>query len=145
VARRENLARAIIDHEGDGLTDTINGEKRFFPYDDSDEELNDVVGRRGDLEEDCSIAWEENLTVNGISLQVAKKILNERIDEIENFLRQEFTFWHQIEKPRQNVLIEMVYHMGYGNFMQFKNMINALQDGDYEEATEQILDSKAGR
>lgn len=145
MGRRENLAKAIMDHEGDGPTKTINGEKRFFPYDDSDDELNDIVGREGDLEGDCSIAWGENLSVNGISLQVAKKILNERIETIENALRNEFTFWHNLSEPRQNVLIEMTYHMGYGDLLTFKNMILALQNGDYDTAADEIMDSEYGR
>jgi lysozyme len=143
--RRENLYQAILDHEGTGPTKEVNGETRYLPYDDSDDVLDDVVGREGDLVGDCTIGPGLNLTVNGIDKQTAFRMMKKHIEKRENVLRNEFTFWPHLSRARQNVLLEMVYNLGYGDFIDFVNFFDALREGDFERAADEILDSDAAR
>ena len=46
---------------------------------------------------------------------------------------------------RQDVLVDMSFNLGRPRFSKFKQMIKAVQDGDFDEAGIQILDSKAAR
>lgn len=143
--RRENLYHAIMDHEGTGPTKEVNGEERYLPYDDADEELDDVVGMEGQLEGHCTIGPGLNLTVNGIDKKTAFRLIKEYIKKRENLLRNEFTFWPKLSRARQNVLLEMVYHLGYGDFLDFVNFFEDLRKGDYDQAAKEILDSRAAR
>lgn len=137
--RRPNLIHSIQRHEG-----TVKEDGRHKPYDDSDEELNDVIGKRGDIEGHCTIGYGRNLTVSGISEQEAARLLKNDIATLEQTLQQEFTFWPKLNQPRQNVLIELAYHLGYGDLLTFENMIAALQDSEYEKAATEILVSQYG-
>ena len=44
-----------------------------------------------------------------------------------------------------SVVVEMVSQMGFDGVSQFKNFISALQDGDYQKAAQEMLDSKWGK
>ena len=46
---------------------------------------------------------------------------------------------------RQDVLVDMSFNLGKNRFSKFKDMIGAVQEGDFDEAGVQILDSKAAR
>ena len=46
---------------------------------------------------------------------------------------------------RQDVLIDMSFNLGRPRLSKFKNMIAAVQAGDFDEAAAEILDSKAAR
>lgn len=142
--RRPNLIESIKEQEGTGPTDHRNGDLVFLPYDDSDDELNDIVGKEGDLEGHVSIAWGRNLTVNGVRESEAELMLKNDLDDIENFCRQMYEFWPDLSRCRQNVLMEMVYHMGPGDFMKFEKMIGALQKGDMDTAADELVDSDYG-
>ena len=46
---------------------------------------------------------------------------------------------------RQDVLVDMSFNLGRPRFKKFQQMIDAVQDGDFDEAAAQILDSNAAR
>ena len=46
---------------------------------------------------------------------------------------------------RQDVLVDMSFNLGRPRFSKFKQMIDAVQEGDFDEAADQILDSNAAR
>ena len=50
-----------------------------------------------------------------------------------------------LTSERQDVLVDMSYNLGRPRFSKFKNLIGAVQAGDYNKAAEEILDSKAAR
>ena len=50
-----------------------------------------------------------------------------------------------LDETRQDVLIDMSFNLGRPRFSKFKKMIAAVQSGDFDEAANQILDSKAAR
>ncbi len=47
-----------------------------------------------------------------------------------------------LNKIRREVLIEMVYNLGFSGVMKFKKMWAAIEVNDFEEAAIQMLDSK---
>jgi len=47
--------------------------------------------------------------------------------------------------PRQAVIQSMAFNMGYDRLAGFRQMINAIENEDYNEAQQQILDSKMAR
>ena len=51
----------------------------------------------------------------------------------------------KLTDARQDVLIDMSFNLGRPRFSKFAKMIKAIQDGDFDEAANQILDSKAAR
>lgn len=51
--------------------------------------------------------------------------------------------WYFIQDDvRKGVLIELAFSMGLPHLLEFKEMITALSTKDYQEATNQLLDSK---
>ena len=50
-----------------------------------------------------------------------------------------------LSSERQDVLVDMSYNLGRPRFKLFKKMLDAVQAGDFDEASAQILDSNAAR
>ena len=72
----------------------------------------------------------------------ARALLTNRLKDIDKRLNREFEFYKLIDETRQGVLIEMAYQLGWSGLMDFKKMIKALQEQDYEKASIEMLDSK---
>ena len=51
----------------------------------------------------------------------------------------------KLNHVRENVLINMLFHLGLSKFLGFKKMLTAIENSDFEEVALQILDSKAAR
>lgn len=56
-----------------------------------------------------------------------------------------FRFYSALDAVRQEIIIEMVFQMGRGRVAKFKRMVSGLNDGDYEWAADEMLDSKWAR
>ena len=46
---------------------------------------------------------------------------------------------------RDEVLVEMIFWHGFDGFLSFKRMIQAIKDGDYDKAADEMMDSESGR
>ena len=55
---------------------------------------------------------------------------------------EQFSWYQSLNNPRKQVILNMLFNLGLGNFLKFKKMIEALQHGDFDEASKQMLDSK---
>lgn len=53
--------------------------------------------------------------------------------------------WHRYPACVQTALLNMSYQMGISGVLGFRNMISALDDGEYIEASRHALDSKWAR
>ncbi len=53
-----------------------------------------------------------------------------------------FPWFVRLTKPRQNVIVSMIFNMGLKKVTQFENMIDAIALGDYEKASFEMLNSK---
>jgi lysozyme len=58
-----------------------------------------------------------------------------------NKLYEDFEWFRILDNERQLVLIDMC-KMGYQNFLSFKRMIKAISLGNYDDAAQEMLDSK---
>jgi GH24 family phage-related lysozyme (muramidase) len=79
------------------------------------------------------------------------------IEQAEEYLRQDvykasdqYMRWKgehglKLTTARDEVLCEMIFWHGFKGFLGFKKMIQALLDGDYETAADEMLNSDSGR
>jgi len=61
-------------------------------------------------------------------------MLSETIREVIRELRQRLDFFGRLDKPRQLVLLDLLFNMGWGGFSEFKNMLAAVKRGDWYRA-----------
>lgn len=81
-----------------------------------------------------------NLEDTGISESEAMVLLNNDIKRIQ-FDAEKFTWFSKINEDRKVVILSMIFNMGIGAFKGFKNMIAALEEGNYAEAAQHMMDS----
>ena len=53
-----------------------------------------------------------------------------------------YTWFSKLNPARQAVVIDMLYNIGPARFAGFKKMRAAIERGDFETATKEMLDSK---
>lgn len=91
-----------------------------------------------------SIGIGRNLESKGISLPEAIGLLENDIKWFINKLEEVLPLFINLDEARQMVLVEMCFNVGVQGLLQFRKMISALNINDYEQAANEILDSKAG-
>lgn len=77
----------------------------------------------------------------GITSEEADFLLKARVDRVEKWLASH-EWYRALDENRRDVLSNMAYNLGVAGLFKFKNMIKALEDGDYNKAAEEMLDSK---
>jgi len=91
-----------------------------------------------------TIGYGWNMDALPLSLDAADFILEEHIfatlDECAKL-----PWFTRLSHNRQNIIINMVFNMGMGRFLGFKNMIQALKDSRFNDAALEMLDSKWAR
>jgi len=76
----------------------------------------------------------------------AEVFLNNRVDNIITQLETRFKRqWLNIGNTRKAVLVSMVYQLGWTGFLGFRNMILAIEGGDFNTASREMLNSKAAK
>lgn len=101
---------------------------KAFPYTDTTGHLSIGIGR--------------NLSDRGISLSEAYVLLDDDISYFSNKLNFYLPVMRDLCENRQIALIDMCFSLGVQGFLNFANMIAALNAGDYYLAANEILDSK---
>jgi len=115
---RDRLKKALVRHEG----------LRLKPYTCTANKLTIGVGR--------------NIQDNGISEAEAMLLLENDIDAIVRDLNRALPWWQQLDEARREVLANMVFNMGIGTVLTFKNTLAAVRAGDYKKAAALMLQSK---
>tara|TARA_R100000541_G_scaffold6375_1_gene13889 strand:+ start:54 stop:476 length:423 start_codon:yes stop_codon:yes gene_type:complete len=82
-----------------------------------------------------------NLDDAGISEQEAFMLLDNDINKIINSLPFQFPFYSELNDARKAVLINMAFNIGMSGLFKFKNMLAAIRNGDFEQASYEMLDS----
>ncbi len=100
-----------------------------FPYTDTTGHLTIGIGR--------------NLTDRGISLDESLYMLDNDVAYFTSRLTINLDFFQELSQARQTVLISMCFNLGVIGLLNFKRMITALREKDYNQAAEEIIDSKA--
>lgn len=106
--------------EGEGFTEK--------PY-------HDTVGK-------MTIGFGRNLDDRGITWTEAKMMLAHDMIEAHNVLHGEFGFFQELPDPRKAVLMDMYHNMGLPRLLGFKKMLRAMMHGQFDTATEELIDSK---
>lgn len=114
---RDKLVEQLIRHEG----------IRLKPYQDSVGKTTIGVGR--------------NLEDVGISKDEAMYLLDGDIDGVILELENCFPWYTDLNEVRQRVLADMLFNVGLNKLKSFRKTLRAIESGNYEEASKEMLDS----
>ena len=89
-----------------------------------------------------TIGYGRNIEDTGISEEEAEMMLQADIERCIIELVDKTDYFATLDEPRQTVLINMLFNLGWSRFNRFKKMIKALRDGNYNRASIEMLDSK---
>lgn len=113
------LRRLLISHEG----------YRFYPY------LDTSTPPR------ITIAIGRNLSDRPLFPTEIELMYENDVNYFYGYLSEHYEWFQKLNPDRQMALVDMCF-MGTKPFGEFKNMINYLASGDYEKASEEILNSE---
>lgn len=113
----DQLKRQLIGHEG----------LKLKPYKCTSNKITIGVGR--------------NLEAKGITEQEALFMLDNDISYFEEQLIRRLPSFRTLSGTRQAALINMAFNLGVRGLLNFKNMLNALERADYDEAAAELLNS----
>lgn len=91
-----------------------------------------------------TIGYGRNLDDVGISADEAEFMLKHDLENAEQDAKR-FPVFEKLNQCRKDVLIEMVFNLGYSRLSGFKKMFTALERKDYDGAANEMLDSKWAR
>ncbi len=89
-----------------------------------------------------TIGYGRNIQTNGISENEAERMLMNDLAGSVALLEKHVPSWENHNEARQAVLIDMCFNMGWPTLSRFKNMLAALDKGDYEKASVEMMDSR---
>jgi lysozyme len=103
-------------------------DRRAFPYEDSVGKITIGIGRNLD---------DRGLSEDEIDYLFAndQKIVNQEIHRM-------FPWYEGLDDVRKLVVFDMVFNMGSRRFSGFVRTIAALKHGDYQEAADEMTDSR---
>ena len=87
-----------------------------------------------------TIGYGFNLRDNSITQEIAQELLDLVLSPIISQLSS-YPWFTQLNEARQAAIVDMAYNMGISNLLQFHHMLQALQEGNYQEAASQMLNS----
>jgi len=82
-----------------------------------------------------------NLDDVGITLAESRFMLETNITLVVEQLDRALPWWRSLSEAQQRALLNMGFNLGLPRLLGFKRMLAALQQGDYEIAAAQALDS----
>lgn len=112
------LRKSLKRHEG----------KRLLPYEDQ-------VGK-------TTIGFGRNLTDVGISEEEAELLLDNDISRAVGEAAMRVPCWPLLDHARQEVIVEMIFNLGWPRLAGFVRFMAALERGDFTAASVEMLDSK---
>lgn len=92
-----------------------------------------------------TIGYGHNLQDNGLSKSACEYILYDDIDEAKRNLRTIFgnEFFESLNDSKKIALIDMMFNLGMVKFLTFKRFIFAVETQNWENASYEIIHSKA--
>jgi lysozyme len=118
MVEKETLREQLIRHEG----------LRLKPYRCTAGKLTIGIGR--------------NLDDVGISEGEAYIMLDNDINATKSDLDVALPWWREMPREVQNVMVNMCFNMGLTRFLGFKKTLFCLQCHNWQEAADEMLDSK---
>jgi lysozyme len=83
-----------------------------------------------------------NAYKNGINEVEAERILKLMISKCIDQLEEAIPFINKLDTVRQDILINMCFNMGLVGLLKFKKTLQLIKDGDYANASVEMLASK---
>lgn len=127
---RQRIEKELIRDEGMILT----------PYYCSAGKKTIGVGRNIESLGTPEIAHDRDVN-DGITEAEAMTMLRNDINRTESELKKNKWF-RELDERRKESILNMAFNLGTTKLMQFKKMISAIENGDYNLAAEEMLDSK---
>lgn len=133
--RYDHLIASTKKHEGQ-----VKKGGSHVVYDDATGEVLDT----GDtIEGKPTVGSGRNLVDRGLDDEEVEYLLKNDLESFEKRCESHLNdLWGDLNGPRKNVLVEMAFNMGVSGLLSFKNMLNSLREGNYSEASKEMLDSK---
>ena len=101
---------------------------RLEPYRDTVGKLTIGIGR--------------NLDDRGITEPEALHLLENDIEAVRSELDRRLPWIAQLDDARRGVLLNMAFNMGVDGLLGFKNMLEAVEEGDYPRAAAEMENSR---
>lgn len=89
-----------------------------------------------------TIGYGRNLDDNGITTAEANMMLDLDMTLSDLEARKFTDAFNEMSDVRKAVIVEMVFNLGLTRLNKFKKLKQALEEGDYEKASFEMLDSK---
>jgi len=89
-----------------------------------------------------TVGYGRNLDDTGLSESEAAVLLVNDVNRAKQVLLSRVPVYAELSPARQNVLINMTVNMGVIRLLGFKQMLNALWAGNFEQAADEMLSSK---
>jgi lysozyme len=89
-----------------------------------------------------TIGYGHNIEDNGITEEIAVKLLDNDLMAAEREVRAKFSSFNKLNEARQFVLVDLCFNIGINRFLTFKKMLAALAKGEYHTAARELQDSK---
>jgi len=86
-----------------------------------------------------------NLVDRGLSDDEIELMLANDIRDFQEEVESAFPWWSDMDDVRQRVVVDMAFNMGLGSLSKFVNTLAHIENGRYEEASVEMLDSKWAR
>ncbi len=83
-----------------------------------------------------------NLEDRSISMSAAQLIFEDDVAAIKGELQKYLPWTDALDEARAGVLLNMAFNLGIGGLLEFRNMLAALQAGNFENAAAEMLKSK---
>ena len=89
-----------------------------------------------------TIGYGRNLEANPLTEDEAEILLRNDVAKVVEDLQEGILCWHKLNDARKAVLINMMFNLGVSGFYGFRKFIAALEQGFFELAAKEMLDSK---
>tara|TARA_R100001594_G_scaffold146740_1_gene198576 strand:+ start:114 stop:536 length:423 start_codon:yes stop_codon:yes gene_type:complete len=73
---------------------------------------------------------------------IAEEILIRKLQKLKNNANRRFSWLEDMPLEVKEVVLNMCYQLGITGFSKFRKAISAMQENDWEEAADEMLDSK---
>jgi lysozyme len=83
-----------------------------------------------------------NLKDKGLSEDEINYLLQNDIDEFTESVRDKWPWWENLDDVRQRVVVDMAFNMGVAGLSKFSKTLSHIENGRYEEASEEMLNSR---
>lgn len=89
-----------------------------------------------------TIGYGRNIEDTGISIEEADFMLWNDLERCTVELSEKTDYFSSLCEPRQAVLVNMLFNLGWSRFSRFRRMIKAVMCGSFSIASLEMLDSR---